>query len=138
MKKLLLVVIIAVAVLAFSRFPTTDSASARAEDPKAAPTYAKDVGPFIKKYCTECHGNAKAKAGVKLDGSYDSLMKASRRGNMLVDAGNPDKSVLLKCMNGSGYKKMPPRKSSSQPSKDEIAAIKTWIADGQEAVYPFS
>ncbi len=33
-------------------------------------------------------------------------------------------------MEGTGKKKMPPRKERAQPTAAEVAKIKTWIADG--------
>src|SRR5262245_55793837 len=100
------------------------------EEKKPAPVYSKDVAPFVQKYCVECHSGNRAKAGVKLDGGYDSLLKASRKGKSLVAAGKPDDSALLLCLSGSGFKTMPPRKQEAQPTKEEIARLKDWIAAG--------
>jgi hypothetical protein len=91
-----------------------------------APSYTKDVQPFLTKYCVECHNDTKTKAGVNLDG-FAALMKGSRRGPVVV-AGKPEKSRLLLTMTG-GAKQMPPRKST-QPKKAEIDMIKAWIAGG--------
>ncbi len=102
----------------------------RAEDPAPAASYTKDVAPFLKTYCVECHRGAKARARVRLDDGYDGLMKSSRRGQALVAAGAPDKSVLLQCLSGSGFKTMPPRKYAAQPTRDEIATVRAWIAAG--------
>ncbi len=96
-------------------------------DDKPAPSYTKDVKPFLATYCTECHGTGKPKAGVNLT-SYDNLLKQSRKGFIVV-ASEPDKSMLFRTLNGDA-KKMPPAKYSKQPTADEIATIKAWISGG--------
>jgi Planctomycete cytochrome C len=92
-----------------------------------APSYTKDVKPFLEKYCTDCHNNVQAKARIELD-SYEGLMKMSRRG-AVVSPGKPDRSRVMLTLTG-GAKQMPPRKYSAQPKADEIAMVKAWIADG--------
>ncbi len=49
------------------------SAAARANEP----TYQKDVLPFLKTYCTSCHGGTKPKAGLSFDkyGDEQSVLK---------------------------------------------------------------
>jgi cytochrome c5 len=101
--------------------------TARADD-KPAPKFSEDVGPFLKKYCSSCHGEEKPKAGVTLDGSYDGLMKAMRKGKSLITASSTEKSLLYSCI--SGAKPMPPRQAKAKPTKDEIAKIKEWIKAG--------
>jgi hypothetical protein len=91
-----------------------------------APSYTKDVKPFLDKYCTDCHNNLQAKARIELD-SYEGLRKYSRRGPV-VAPGKPEKSRVMLTLTG-GAKQMPPRKSA-QPKSDEIAMLKAWIADG--------
>jgi mono/diheme cytochrome c family protein len=91
-----------------------------------APSYTKDVKPFLKTYCLECHGGRETKKGISVD-SYAALMKAGR--GRLVVPENPEKSRLVLVMTGGG-KQMPPRKFGKQPTRDEIALIKAWIAAG--------
>jgi hypothetical protein len=107
-----------------------DTEAARGDDPAPAVSYTRDVAPFVKTYCVECHRGARARARVRLDEGYDGLMKAGRRDQSMVAAGAPDKSVLLQCLAGSGFKTMPPRKYAAQPTRDEIAAVRAWIAAG--------
>lgn len=92
-----------------------------------APSYTKDIKPFLSNYCLECHQGNKAKAGVTLD-TYQALMKGDRRGRSLVIPGKPDNSRLLHTMEGKA-KPMPPKKSQ-QPTAQEIAKVRAWIAAG--------
>ncbi|MEY4396194.1 MAG: hypothetical protein RL595_3443 [Planctomycetota bacterium] len=91
-----------------------------------APTYTKDIQPFLTKYCVDCHGANKPKAGYRLD-SYDSLTGKGRKASVVP--GEPDKSKLVMTMTGQA-KLMPPKKSSTRPTADEIEMVKTWVKNG--------
>ena len=91
-----------------------------------APSFTKDVKPFLKTYCVECHGGDKTKAGLDLS-TYDGLMKGGKK--KVITAGKPDDSGLVKVLTGGG-KQMPPKTYKSQPTAKEIDVIKAWIKDG--------
>jgi hypothetical protein len=98
--------------------------TARAVDP---PSYSKDVQPFLKKYCVQCHMGDKPKGGVLLD-SYEAMIKNTRK-KVLVP-GKPQLSRLILSMEGRGEKRMPPRKEKTQPTVKEIAVVKAWVQAG--------
>src|SRR6266404_2817334 len=56
------------------------------------PSYARDVRPFLAKYCSECHNAKSAKASLNLE-TFKGLTAGGESGPVLV-AGNPDKSPL--------------------------------------------
>lgn len=91
------------------------------------PSYAKDVKPFLTKYCVSCHMGEKPKGGVTLD-SFEGLTKNAKK--KVVVAGKPTMSLLVTSMEKQGEKKMPPRKEKNQPTAAEIAKIKAWITAG--------
>jgi hypothetical protein len=92
----------------------------------AAPSYTKDVKPFLAKYCMECHNNSKAKSGYSVE-TFDRLTRTGRKGALVVPE-KPDDSLTLRTMGGKG-KQMPPRRSL-QPKADEIAKVREWIKAG--------
>jgi hypothetical protein len=92
-------------------------------------SYAKDVRPFLDKYCVECHQGKKAKAGVNL-ASFESMMAASRKGRKIVVAGQADKSQLVTCVEGTNGRKMPPKKNAKQPTEMEIKLLRDWVNEG--------
>jgi hypothetical protein len=92
----------------------------------AAPSYSKDIAPFFKKYCTECHNNNRAKAGYDLS-SIEGLTKEGRKGQAVV-AGDPDTSRALQALEGKA-KAMPPRRSL-QPDNKDVAKLRDWIKAG--------
>jgi len=96
--------------------------ASRADD--EAPTFGKNVKPFLQTYCVNCHGAAKPKAGVNLE-SYDVVVNGGKK---LINVGKPDDSRLCQVCEGKG-KPMPPKKAK-QPTAEEIKALRAWIADG--------
>ena len=88
------------------------------------PSYTRDVKPFLKTYCLDCHGGRTTKKGISVE-SFETIMKV----RSFVVPGNPERSRLYLTMTGGG-KLMPPRKYGMSPTKDEIAMIKAWIAAG--------
>jgi hypothetical protein len=88
------------------------------------PSFTKDVKPFLKNYCLECHGGSSTKKGINVE-SFASMMKA----RSFVVPKSPERSRLYLVMTGGG-KQMPPKKYGSFPTKAEIAMIKAWIAAG--------
>jgi mono/diheme cytochrome c family protein len=104
------------------------TARAEAGDP---PSYSQDVKPLMVKYCMDCHGGSRTKAGLDLS-SLESIMKGSRKRAVVV-AGNADKSALVRTMEG-GRPQMPPRKYAKQPTEKEVALVRAWIEAGAKDV----
>lgn len=98
-----------------------------AEKKADAPSYTKDVKPFLAMYCANCHNARTPRSGYSFD-SHDALTKGGRKGPSVV-AGDPDKSKLVRVLTGKG-KKMPPSKNKAQPKAEEIDMIKAWINAG--------
>ena len=92
----------------------------------APPDFQKDIQPLMTKYCVECHGASKPKAGVRLD-SYDAIIAKSRKQSVVP--GDPAKSKLVMTMTGAA-KLMPPKKFTPRPTTEEIDLIKDWIKAG--------
>jgi hypothetical protein len=101
----------------------TGTASAQ----NAQASYVKDVKPFLRKYCTECHGANAAKAGYKFE-TFADLTKAGKKGAGVVPS-KPDQSVVLKVLAGQG-KPMPPKNYAQKPTAAEIAKVRAWIVAG--------
>jgi WD40 repeat protein len=100
------------------------AAPLRAQD---APSYAKDVRPFLAKYCLECHNAKNLKGRLNLE-SYDGLRKGSSSGEVLVP-GKPDESAIVLQVEGKDTPHMPP-KEARQPKAKEIGVLRAWVAAG--------
>src|SRR4051794_31806026 len=76
-------------------------------------SFAKDVRPFLARYCLECHNAKTFKAGLALE-TYKSLKEGSDRG-LAVVPGQPDESPLVVLAEGKKEPKMPPKKAMRHP-----------------------
>src|SRR4051812_27415588 len=92
--------------------------------PAQAPNFARQVQPVFARYCVECHNAEEAKGELDLS-SYKSLLAGGNRGPA-VEAGNPDKSILVRMIEGKLKPVMPPAKSK-QPTAAEVAAVRAWV-----------
>jgi hypothetical protein len=91
-------------------------------------SYARDVRPFLAKYCLECH-NAKAmKGGLSLD-TFAALHEGGD-GGAVLEPRQPDKSRLVLLIEGKDEPLMPPKKIKNRPTKTEIALVRAWVAAG--------
>ena len=101
-------------------------AASAADDPPPAPSYSKDIKPFLAAYCMNCHNDNRPRSGVSVE-TFADLTKTGRRGTLVVPE-KPDDSRLLGVLTGHG-KAMPPRRSQ-QPKAEDIAKVRDWIAAG--------
>jgi hypothetical protein len=93
-----------------------------------SPSYAKDVRPFLAKYCLECHNSQSAKDGLDLE-TYKSLRAGSDNGEVLVP-GKADSSRLVLVVEGKEQPKMPPKDAKRHPTPKELAVLRAWVAAG--------
>lgn len=94
---------------------------------ETAPSYTRDVKPFLIKYCGECHNSSQARGGLDID-SFPALMAGGNR-SVSVVSGRPDESPLVLLVEGKDRPVMPPRRSK-QPRPEEIGILRAWVAAG--------
>ncbi len=91
--------------------------------------YAKQINPIFDANCVACHGEGKAKGGLRLD-SYEQLMKGGKDGPVII-AGDAGKSVLLQRVTlPPDHKQFMPAEGRPPLRAEEIAWIKAWIQQG--------
>ncbi|MCC6671306.1 MAG: PSD1 domain-containing protein [Planctomycetes bacterium] len=92
--------------------------------------YARDVRPILARACFECHGATRQKKGLRLD-RRSAALRGGRDGPVIVP-GDPARSRLLRHVEGAGgVKRMPPPDAKVGPlTADEIATLRSWIAQG--------
>ena len=83
----------------------------------------KEVSAVLSKRCMPCHSSENRKSGVDLS-SYDQVLATGG-----VTPGDPDHSRLVRAINGSGRKKMPPPPNDSCTT-EELQLVSDWIKDG--------
>ena len=85
--------------------------------------YAAQVRPILERYCYQCHGNGRGKAGVRLDVRTNALQH--------LTPGNPKHSDIYRAVTRSlgASDRMPPV-SEPQPTVADLATLKLWIEQG--------
>jgi len=93
--------------------------------------YNRDVRPILADRCFKCHGpdSQARKAELRLDVRESAL--ALHDGVPPLVPGKPQKSeVVRRIETDDAEDHMPPLKSNLKLSKDEVAVLKRWIAEG--------
>jgi len=96
-------------------------------------SFFNDVVPIFKKSCNGCHHPGKLKGQLDLT-TYEAAIKGGKHGS-LVKAGDPKSSVLMDEITGE-EPSMP--KEGDPLTKDELALIEKWIAQGAKDDTPAS
>jgi hypothetical protein len=95
--------------------------------------YNRDVRPILADKCFKCHGpdSQARKADRRLDVREAAL--AALDGVRAIVPFKPDASELVRRVGSSDPdEQMPPRKSNLRLTKDEIAVLRRWVAEGAE------
>ncbi|MCH2208402.1 MAG: c-type cytochrome [Lentisphaerales bacterium] len=96
---------------------------------QAGVDFKKDIAPIFESRCVKCHGERKQKGEYRLENAKD-IVKAGDSEEAPIVAGKPEASYLLKLvsMSEDDDDVMPPKGGTL--TKDEVAKIKAWIAEG--------
>src|SRR5579885_1910321 len=103
------------------------AALAGASAAQQPPSYARQVRPFLARYCLECHSGKEAKNDLDLE-TFKGLMRGGQNGPVVVP-GEPDRSRLVLLAEGKDRPKMPPKKAR-QPKPAEVGVLRAWVAAG--------
>ncbi|HSH92554.1 MAG TPA: DUF1553 domain-containing protein [Roseimicrobium sp.] len=93
--------------------------------------FESQVRPLFEKHCTECHGEKKQKADLRLD-LKSHAFKGGENGAVIV-AGDSGKSPLFqRVVSQDSDNRMPPK--GSPLTGEQAGVLKTWIDSG--AIWP--
>jgi len=105
--------------------------AANTASPKAQPTstqadfFDRSVRHVLTANCFTCHGEAKQKAGLRLD-SRSAILAGGQSGPAVVP-GEPEQSLLIKAIRYHDTPRMPPKHKLED---HDIAALVEWIKQG--------
>src|SRR2546427_36777 len=94
--------------------------------------FNREVRPILADNCLACHGpdKNKRKAGLRLDRREEATGKLES-GDRAVVPGDVEHSKLLKVVaSEADDERMPPKKTGKRLTKDQIALLRDWIAQG--------
>ena len=89
--------------------------------------FNRDIRPILARNCLVCHGldEGSRKADLRLDDRSIAI------GTGAIDAGNPDESELIVCIESADPKMvMPPPDSGHKLTSKEIVLLREWIKQG--------
>lgn len=115
-------------VVLFALLAWPPSAHAGAASAKRPVSFINDVAPIFKENCFACHDSKKRKGKLDMT-SYESLRKGGDSDDPITP-GQPDASTLFMRITATNASRMPPRDTGDPLSKDKIALIERWIAQG--------
>lgn len=104
-------------------------ASARAAEPVR---FSRDILPILSDHCFACHGPdaAARKGGLRLD-VREGAIGHGKSGKAAIVPGDPNASeVVRRMLTADADEVMPPSEAHRPVSKDQIATLTRWIAEG--------
>lgn len=93
----------------------------------AAPDFAHEIVPILKKNCAECHTDMKKKGGFSMN-TEESFRKGSETGP-IINPAQPEKSLLLELVATADEDLRMPPKGKGLDAK-EIETLKAWVLAG--------
>jgi formylglycine-generating enzyme required for sulfatase activity len=113
----------------FSALGVVAAVSARADDKV---DFTKEVKPVLEMYCVACHSAKHAFENGELDLSTKAAAMAGGEKGKDIVPGKPEESRFIRLITlGADDKKlMPPKDKGGPLSKEQIAVLTKWVAQG--------
>jgi hypothetical protein len=95
--------------------------------------FNRDIRPILSDKCFHCHGpdESAREADLRLDD--EATAKADRDGDLVIRAGAPEQSELIRRITSTDeFEVMPPPETNKPLTKLEIETLRQWIAEGAE------
>ena len=93
--------------------------------------FGREVRPLLSDRCFACHGPNEEKRKVKLRFDTKDGLFQTRKDGALIVPGKPEESLLLeRLVTDDADDRMPPADSGKTLKSEEIALIRSWIAQG--------
>ncbi|MCA8952147.1 MAG: hypothetical protein KDE27_21740 [Planctomycetes bacterium] len=109
--------------------PPTPTGDNGTEPAPIGSEYERVIAPILERTCSKCHNPDKTKGELLLT-TPEGIQRGGENGTVLV-AGKPDESELLvRCLLPLDDDDHMPPEDKPQPSAEELAALRAWIAGG--------
>ena len=97
-------------------------------------SFNRDIRPIMADTCFRCHGpdHSSRMANLRLD-LREEAMKPTRRGDVPIMPGDPDKSLIIQRVFAEGARMMPPASAHKTLTSDQKQKLRQWVAEG--AIY---
>jgi len=109
--------------------PLNAATRPKPKDVASADIFLDVVGPALQHRCSTCHNDSKMSGGLSV-ATYETLMTGGKDGPVVI-AGVPNKSDLFRRISlGPDDMDFMPKDGKTPLTKNEVAAIGWWIAQG--------
>jgi mono/diheme cytochrome c family protein len=94
-------------------------------------SFSRQIRPILSENCIACHGPDEKARKAKLRLDDEASAKADRKGDIAIVPGKPELSSLIQRIESKDPEEvMPPPKQHKTISPEQLALLKTWIAQG--------
>src|SRR5947208_3076740 len=99
---------------------------------KGSIDFNREIRPILSEYCFACHGpDEKARKGKLRFDVKEEAFKPAKSGDIAIAPGDPAHSTLIARITSKDEDEvMPPPESGKKLTVEQIARLKTWIAEG--------
>lgn len=101
---------------------------APASRPATGVSFKNDIAPLLVQNCLACHGANDPKGEYQLH-TFEKLLAAGASSLDPVVVGKPDESELVRLLESTDKSERMPKDGDPMP-KEQLALIRTWIAEG--------
>lgn len=113
--------------------PSADIVAASTPVAVAGDVFVSQIQPLLAGSCVDCHGEKRARGGLRLD-SREAALAGGKSGLPAIVPGVPEKSELLRRVRlPAGHEDIMPSGKDTRPlGAVQIAALERWIAAGAD------
>lgn len=104
--------------------------SASKQNRAARVDFVRGVQPLLRRHCYRCHAGVNDKGGLKLS-TRAVLSQAADSGEVVIQPGQPDKSLLIQRLTDGDYGDIMPLDGEPLAAAD-IATLRNWIQQGAD------
>jgi mono/diheme cytochrome c family protein len=112
--------------------PKVDKSKIPPASDKKDVSFDKDIEPFLKASCSDCHGTTKPRAGYTVL-TAATVLKDSKGHAMIVPGHSDNSTIVWYVSDAVARKEMPPvdeRNKSPALTKEQIGLLRAWIDQG--------
>lgn len=98
------------------------------EDPVS---FVKEIKPILKEKCAHCHNRKTLKDHVSFENAKLAFMK-NKAGQSYILPAKPDESLIVIALESPELHEKAMPMVGPRPTKEDIALIRRWVAEGAE------
>lgn len=94
-------------------------------------SFVKDIKPILQERCAHCHNRKTLKDKVSFETAKRAFVK-NEAGQSYIVPGKPDESLIVIALESPDMHENAMPMVGPKPTKDDVALIRRWIAEGAD------